>query len=194
MQSSSDEGDVTQVRPAPEGKASQVDEEALRILLPASSFNEQQAATRFFSVARASAPQQVQELPPDQLPKPSSEATSDHTKDYWSLLVASKGAVDHLSDRDLLRRDYKESLVSEGSFVNSTALRFGFSSVPIGLSRWIGRSYASSASEAVRISAWNTWWEALDEWRNERQLDGLVVGTSFREANGAGETKHRREA
>ncbi|PWN41413.1 hypothetical protein IE81DRAFT_348350 [Ceraceosorus guamensis] len=186
--------DTDNVRPAPEGKASQVDEEAMKTLLPVSSFADQSRQTQLLSVAKSNVPAEVQALSHDQLPVPSAQAKSNSTKEYWSLLVASKGAVDHLSDRDLLRRDYKESLVSEGAFANAAALRFGFSSVPIGLSRWIGRVNEESASEAVRTTAWNKWWDALDAWRNERQLDGVVIGTSFREANRDGDVKHRREA
>lgn len=85
-------------------------------------------------------------------------------------LFEKKNDVSHLSNRDLLRRDYK-SYSFPTSSSSSTTLEVGLSTVPVDLKEWIHKDPAS-----------------LFQWMGESHLSILGVLTSFRR-----DGKHKRQ-
>ncbi|KAB5588787.1 hypothetical protein CTheo_7774 [Ceratobasidium theobromae] len=90
-------------------------------------------------------------------------------------LTDTKRDVSHLSGRDLLRRDYKESQFTSH---DGNSIRVGLSTVPVGLNHWIDRDGAKK------------FWAAQDAWIKERNLDISGVLTTFRTRV---KGKHKRE-
>lgn len=96
-----------------------------------------------------------------------------------------KASVEHLSTRDLLRRDYKEyTFVPHWSA--STPVQVGLASVPVGFAEWF---ISPRAKDGL-------FWTDTEGWVKERGLAALGILTSFRDAselNSQGKPKHRRE-
>ncbi|CAG7850424.1 SubName: Full=Uncharacterized protein {ECO:0000313/EMBL:CCA69622.1} [Serendipita indica DSM 11827] len=84
-------------------------------------------------------------------------------------LATAKSSVEHLSMKDLLRRDYKE--------YDLTGARVGLSTVPVGLKVLVKRNTEQ-------------FWGDMDGWMSERKLDVLGVLTTYRSAK---KRKHRRQ-
>lgn len=91
-------------------------------------------------------------------------------KDLTHTLKELKGGVDHLSVRDLLRRDYKEYVLDVPC---AGSIRAGLASVPIRLREWELQNAAGA-------------------WMEERDIQVLGVLTSFRGGN-KGKGKYKRE-
>jgi len=79
---------------------------------------------------------------------------------YFEALSLAKRSVGHLSTRDLLRRDYKESDYSTGT-------RCGLATVPIKLEPWHERDV-------------DDFWEGVDVWMEERKLHVLGILTTYK--------------
>lgn len=172
------------MRPPPRGKSAPEDESSLSLLLRLSSFASASTASAALQLALSLAPAAVKSASSSALPKPEADSLGgQQTAAYWGALIAAKIAVGDLSSRDLLRRDYKESLIEPDAPSAAPKMRVGFSSVPMGLASWVGRERGDKSV------AWQAWWGALGAWMDERNLDGAVVGTSFRDEEAA----HRRE-
>lgn len=91
-------------------------------------------------------------------------------KDLTRKLNQLKAGVDHLSARDLLRRDYKEYVLD---VPGAGSIRAGLASVPVRLREW-------------KLD------EAAGAWMEEREIQVLGVLTSFRGGN-KGKGKSKRE-
>jgi exopolyphosphatase len=94
-------------------------------------------------------------------------------------LLVRKGSISHLSNRDLLRRDYKQYLYTSANSSTPgsiTTISVGLSTVPVDLKEWVQKDS-----------------NALVEWMKERSL--MVHGslTSFRRVNDKREAKHKRQ-
>lgn len=88
---------------------------------------------------------------------------------YSRQLASTKAAVDTLSITDLLRRDYKEYVISD--------LRVGLSTVPVGLKLLVKRDTPK-------------FWNDIDSYMKDQRLDVLGVLSSYRSAR---KRKHRRQ-
>ena len=88
---------------------------------------------------------------------------------YSRQLASTKAAVDDLSVTDLLRRDYKEYVVTDR--------RVGLSTVPVGLKLLVKRDMQK-------------FWNDIDAYMKDQRLDVLGVLTSYRSAR---KHKHRRQ-
>ena len=80
----------------------------------------------------------------------------------------------------------------------NTVIHMGISAVPVSLSAWLSNAYRTRAalgtvSEAEAAREWDAWWRALHAWMRERRLDLAVIMTSFREDDGKGHSKSRRD-
>ncbi|GAA5833386.1 hypothetical protein JCM9279_001509 [Rhodotorula babjevae] len=151
------------------GKATPLDVSALHALLPLSSF-----ATSS-SVVNASSSSATD---------PPSPAALAALKAHNDRLGHAKEDVAHLSARDLLRRDYKEYLVS--------GVRYGLSTVPLPLSTLLDADPSTSLAPEDRVARLV---EATRSWMDERELDMAGVLTSYvhvKRKSGK-EGKHRRE-
>ncbi|PVG01628.1 DHH phosphoesterase [Serendipita vermifera] len=89
--------------------------------------------------------------------------------DLSRKLAVSKSSVEHLSPRDLLRRDYKEYTIND--------LKVGLSTVPLGLKYLVKRN-----SDQL--------WDDIDTWMSEQKLDILGILTSYTSSK---RKKHRRQ-
>ena len=183
---------LTQLKRAPAGKATADDVEAYRYLWPRSSLRDAASADMFLARARA--------LAPDTEPRaPSSAGTGDGTTAAWdALLQAVKADVAHLDTHELLTRDYKVAVVTVPGTSGNTVIHMGISAVPVSLSAWLSNAYRTRAalgtvSEAEAAREWDAWWRALHAWMRERRLDLAVIMTSFREDDGKGHSKSRRD-
>ncbi|GAA5910637.1 hypothetical protein JCM8208_007455 [Rhodotorula glutinis] len=151
------------------GKATPLDVSALHALLPLSSF----ATTS--SVMNASSPSATD---------PPSTAALAALKAHNDRLGHAKEDVAHLSARDLLRRDYKEYLVS--------GVRYGLSTVPLPLSTLLDADPSTALGRSDRVAQLVA---AVRSWMDERELDMAGVLTSYvhvKRKSGK-EGKHRRE-
>ena len=129
----------------PGGKATETDYEAARLLVPHTG------------LATASSMATVEGQVPGALDSLSRQ------------LASTKASVDHLSVRDLLRRDYKESVIA--------GLRVGLATVPVGLKPLVNRDTSK-------------FWSDIDSHMADLRLDILGVLTSYRSAK---RRKHRRQ-
>lgn len=87
-------------------------------------------------------------------------------------LGVKKHKVDHLSSRDLLRRDYKEySFVT----VSGQPITVGLSTVPYGTKPWLARESSNGTLPGFR--------ESLENWAKERRLDVVGILNTFKSAN-----------
>lgn len=84
-------------------------------------------------------------------------------------LADTKGSVEHLSVKDLFRRDYKEYAIVD--------TKVGLSTVPLDLKKLLKRDSAQ-------------FWDDLDEWMSEQKLDILGILTTYRSER---RRKHRRQ-
>ncbi|KPV74961.1 uncharacterized protein RHOBADRAFT_44478 [Rhodotorula graminis WP1] len=153
------------------GKATPLDVSALHALLPLSSF----ATSTTSSSINASSPSATD---------PPSSAALAALKAHNDRLGRAKEDVAHLSARDLLRRDYKEYLVS--------GVRYGLSTVPLALSTLLEADPSPSIARADRVTQLVA---AVRTWMDERELDMAGVLTSYvhvKRKSGK-EGKHRRE-
>ncbi|KDQ07539.1 hypothetical protein BOTBODRAFT_607928 [Botryobasidium botryosum FD-172 SS1] len=121
----------------PKGKAEKIDHESAEFLLPLSTFSPSHAHSDG-SIGTASAPPSI--------------------ADITEELSTQKADVSRLDSRDLLRRDYKEFVVS--------GTRVGLSTVPLGPKPWLEKD-----PELGR---------ALDAWAEERKLDVAGVLVTYR--------------
>jgi exopolyphosphatase len=112
--------DTDNGKPAPKGKAVQTDQDALRHLLPLSSYAS--------SIAGGDI---------------STASSSSSLATYHELLVHEKYDLSPLKGRDLLRRDYKE-YISEHAHI-----RYGLSSVPMALQVWLDREEISGSWDKI---------------------------------------------
>ena len=104
-------------------------------------------------------------------------------KDLTRILENKKSSVDLLSQRDLIRRDYKEYQFVPGWKAEGKVF-VGLASVPRGIEAITGGNKKGGRKVA-------TAWIA---WLNERGLDALGVLTSWKEERkGSKKGKHRRE-
>lgn len=101
---------------------------------------------------------------------PYRKATTDELKE-------KKDSVEHLSSRDLLRRDYKEFVFKTSEGIPITA---GLSTVPLGTKVWLKKEKDNTPGYR----------ETLEIWAKERKLDIVGVLNSFKSAN---KGHHRRE-
>ncbi|EPQ28017.1 uncharacterized protein PFL1_04344 [Pseudozyma flocculosa PF-1] len=215
--------DTDNLRPAPRGKATQADFDAVKLLLPVSSFAYPDLSQQVQLTAFQHSPLNMSTPPSTDIiidepagSSPSADAASSDRavvdaksklRPFWEVLVKSKLMVSHLSGRDLLRRDYKEldfvepaSATPEGA---KLSLRLGFASVPIGLAEWLHKDRPQPSLQDVADpkaevdAAWADWWKTLDAFMEERKIDLAVMTGSFRDAAGGGEGKeggkHKRE-
>lgn len=200
--------DTDNLRGAPRGKATQTDFDAVKTLLPVSSFGNPTSADQIRETALSFSPlgnSSAASLQPIRPISPSTDidAATHSAKivlaPYWQILSESKQAVSHLSGRDLLRRDYKQLDFSDDAQADLT-LRLGFASVPISIAEWLHKdrphpllSDAPDAKLEVK-EAWASWWETLDEFMAERNIDIAVMTGSFRVPEGQVDAgKHKRE-
>lgn len=191
--------DTDNLRPVPRGKATETDEKAAKVLLQRSSVGQSAGASFVQSAIKLSGANgaevhavAVEELGGEGVTIEVAEQTREAASQFFEILVQKKLDVSRLGTRDLLRRDYKESVTELGD--GSTTLRAGFSSVPVGLSDWIHQRHGDGDDR------WTAYWQALRAWMSERKLDVAVIGTSFREVDEsqtleerAKNAKHRRE-
>ncbi|KAJ3118933.1 Exopolyphosphatase [Nowakowskiella sp. JEL0407] len=84
-------------------------------------------------------------------------------REYFERLSDAKSSVRHLSSRDLLRKDYKEWIISR-KLLGMSSLNWFFR----GDGGWLQRD-----------GDWKVLFERFEEWRSERRIDLLVVMTSF---------------
>ncbi|KAG8835839.1 Exopolyphosphatase [Serendipita sp. 399] len=126
------------------GKATDADFDAARLLTPHTG------------IASISSMATVRKAPPSSL-----DALSRR-------LAQTKMSVDHLSTKDLLRRDYKEYSI--------TGLQIGLSTVPLGLKFLVKRDLLG-------------FWSDIDSWISDQHLDVLGVLTTYRSKK----NKHRRQ-
>ncbi|GJJ14684.1 hypothetical protein Clacol_008951 [Clathrus columnatus] len=89
-------------------------------------------------------------------------------------LESLKNSVSHLSSKDLLRRDYKEYNIGE----TGSPTVVGIASVPLSIKSWLGMHPSPD------------FWDAMDEWMQERHLDVLGVLFSFHSKKNG---KHKRQ-
>jgi exopolyphosphatase len=94
-----------------------------------------------------------------------------------SSLMETKHNVEHLSSRDLLRRDYKQY---EFNTADGVILHVGLTTVPLGTKVWLEK-------EAQNRPGYR---KSLEAWALERKLDIVGVLTTFKSENKA---HHRRE-
>ncbi|KAF8593074.1 DHH phosphoesterase, partial [Ceratobasidium sp. AG-I] len=132
-------------------KAQPVDHAAAEFLYPISAFGALSAA--------------------DGTPNPEKQTIPDLT----DVLTQRKRAVEKLSGRDLLRRDYKEYNYLT---TNSSRVRIGLSTVPLSLDDWLERDKAAK------------FWADQDAWIKERELTVSGVLCTFRTKK---KNKHKRE-
>ncbi|KAN0063477.1 Exopolyphosphatase [Thecaphora frezii] len=208
--------DTDNIRPAPRGKATQADFDAVKLLVPLSSFASAEQASQIQAMALANSPlnqtADVEQapLPPPTPPKedvdPAIAEAKRKMRGYYEVLAKSKQMVSHLSGRDLLRRDYKEvgfvepETAAAESDKAKVSLRLGFASVPLSVAEWLHKDrpqpslmLVNNPKEEVK-EAWNEWWKTLDGFMEERKLDLAVMTGSFREHEGGKSPgKHRRE-
>jgi len=90
--------------------------------------------------------------------------------------------VSRLGTRDLLRRDYKQSLINLPWVSNRTAINSGLSTVPVDFKSWIPRDTKE-------------FWSSVKEWMEQRKLSVLGILTSFRDKKPgeSGRGKHKRQ-
>ncbi|KAF8513548.1 DHH phosphoesterase [Hysterangium stoloniferum] len=91
-----------------------------------------------------------------------------------NTLGQRKGEVSHLSSRDLLRRDYKEYTIAS----SSKSYKVGIATVPLNLNLWVEKDSSPG------------FWNSMDAWILERELDTLGVLCTYRSAK---EGKHKRQ-
>lgn len=140
----------------PGGKATPADEDAARFLIPIAS------SASGFAVGLESDPYKLLQT---------------LTKD----LLTRKADVSRLSNRDLLRRDYKQYLysppvVSTPAPIPKKTISVGLSTIPVDLKEWVHKDPL-----------------AIQEWLKERDL--MIHGslTTFRRIGKSGKAKHRRQ-
>jgi exopolyphosphatase len=129
----------------PGGKATQTDHEAAQLLIPLTDLATQS------SLAGSTG----------QIPAAVSELSH--------RLAASKSSVEHLSTKDLLRRDYKEYTIAD--------LKVGLSTVPLGLKYLVKRNS-------------DQFWNDIDTWMSEQNLIIIGILTTYRSAK---KRQHRRQ-
>lgn len=206
--------DTDNLRGAPRGKATETDFDAIKTLLPASSFGNPHSADKIRETALSYSPLnstwQVASVQPIESISPSTEIDSaTHSAKiilapFWQILSGSKQAVSHLSGRDLLRRDYKEldftSPEASDPAQADVTLKLGFASVPISIVEWLhkdrpARQLADAADPKLEVKqAWAAWWKTLDDFMSERKIDIAVMTGSFRVPDGQVDAgKHKRE-
>lgn len=194
--------DTDNLRPAPRGKATEVDLEAANVLLERSTFGSAQRSSFVQTAIQVSGLEKfssstiqadMEEQGELHVSQADTKTVLQAATQYFEILSEKKLDVSRLDTHDLLRRDYKESIAELGTS-STDSIRAGFSSVPVGLSDWIHERHGDGEDR------WNGYWKALREWMNERKLDVAVVGTSFRELAETGTLeerkkngKHRRE-
>jgi hypothetical protein len=173
------------------------------ILLPLSSLASPEQAAQYRSSLLEHAPEEVTASVDsyDVSSLTNSSQLDQKTKAVSDVLAALKAAISHLSTLDLLKRDYKTSVLSPSSdkdvssvqleAVGLTELKAGFSSVNLGLPAWLHRS-AETGRDNQQMSgkAWQEWWLDLERWMKDQQLTVAVVGTSFTDEE---KLKHKRE-
>ncbi|PWY97116.1 DHH phosphoesterase [Testicularia cyperi] len=207
--------DTDNLRPAPRGKATTTDFEAVKILFPVSSFGSPETMAQIRQTAHDFSPfnhtaldatsvEPIQPISPSEETDSATQSAKIILAPYWQILSQSKMAVSHLSGRDLLRRDYKEVDFASPEHADpadaDVALKLGFASVPISIVEWLHKdrpvtrlSEATDAKAEVE-AAWSAWWKVLDDWMNERKIDIAVMTGSYRVADGEVDAgKHKRE-
>jgi len=130
------------------GKATPTDHEAAQLLLPLSSLHNTLQIENF------------------------EDTLNPLTED----LLLKKGTVSHLSNRDLLRRDYKQYQYIKGDSSSKSTITVGLSTIPIDLKEWVHKDP-----------------NALSLWMKERDI--MIHGslTTFRRVDGKGKSTHRRQ-
>ncbi|KAI0827427.1 DHH phosphoesterase [Trametes gibbosa] len=147
----------------PGGKAEDVDRRAASFLLPFASTVQDGVETTGFVTATI-APEGLSVL-----------------KELNATLQEKKASVAHLNTLDLLRRDYKEYILSSAHPPPAEIL-VGLSSVPIGFKSWLPNH--------------PDFWSLTETFMNEHGLTLLGILTSFRDSEKmtkSGKAKHRRE-
>ncbi|PWN47482.1 DHH phosphoesterase [Violaceomyces palustris] len=213
--------DTDNLRPAPKGKATRQDFDSVLLMMPHSSFYDPVASKGVEQVALSNSPLTALDLtdssslssPDDASADPDVATARSALNKYWQILAKSKLKVNHLSGRDLLRRDYKEveffepdpsssssssSSVVGGSTSNQISLKLGFSSVPISLEEWLHRGRPSLLevpdAQKEMESNWKGWWNVLDEWMSSRKIQiAVVTGTYRAPPHDKDAGKHKRE-
>ncbi|KAG5350390.1 putative exopolyphosphatase [Termitomyces sp. T112] len=142
----------------PGGKALDIDHTAAAFLAPHSTLASQ------LSLASISSPRA------DAFTQPEDLYNTTAIKDLTHRLKNLKGSIDHLSARDLLRRDYKEYVLD---VPGAGSIRVGLASVPVRLREW-------------KLQ------DAVGAWMEERELQVLGVLTSFH-GGSKGKKKFKRE-
>ncbi|KAJ1531165.1 Exopolyphosphatase [Nowakowskiella sp. JEL0078] len=92
----------------------------------------------------------------------------DEELQLYEKLQNAKSSVTHLSNRDLLRKDYKEWVIDD--------LRLGISSL-----NWFvqGENGWANRDGSNEVEGWEKLSLSIEEWAGERKLDIIIVMTSF---------------
>jgi exopolyphosphatase len=101
----------------------------------------------------------------------------DDVKTLVHTLEERKQSVGHLSTRDLLRRDYKESLFHSPAH-SSPGVTVGIATVPLSPKVWLHKEASPK------------FWKSMDAWIEERGLDVLGVLCTY---NSPKSGKHKRQ-
>ncbi|KAI0031514.1 hypothetical protein K488DRAFT_37867, partial [Vararia minispora EC-137] len=115
-------------------------------------------------------------------------------RELSDMLHSKKSDIEHLSPRDLLRRDYKEYTFTP-SWDPSYSLHAGLATVPRGLKGWLADLRPrSSASASASGRAHENFWDACVAYMDLQKLDILGVLTTWRDdSRFGGRGRHRRE-
>ncbi|TDL19439.1 DHH phosphoesterase [Rickenella mellea] len=148
----------------PGGKALPADRDAASFLLPRSTLV--QSANAINTLSASSSAKDVHE--------------EDAVRNLTATLVQKKYDIDHLSTRDLLRRDYKEYTWKRAWATESPPIQVGLSTVPLGLKAWFSRDGTK-------------FWADVDVWMKERNLAVLGILTTFRSQKKNGKEKAKRQ-
>ncbi|GAA5854245.1 hypothetical protein JCM8547_001751 [Rhodosporidiobolus lusitaniae] len=158
----------TKLRPWTEGgKATATDLSAVEHLLPFSSFSSSSSSSTSTAAGSLTA---------------SNSSALEALKHRNAYLSERKNDVAWMSGRDLLRRDYKEYV--EGS------LRYGLSTVPLGLNVWLEKAQGKEGGEK-----WDLVLSETRAWMKERGLvlAGVLTSYTHVKRKSGKEGKHRRE-
>ena len=115
------------------------------------------------------------------LPKSTFASSPDLNSNELQTLIQTlderKRSVNHLSSRDLLRRDYKEYTFDSPSY-SSHGIFVGLATVPLSPKDWLQKEPSPK------------FWESLDAWIDERGLDALGVLCTYHSPKSG---KHKRQ-
>ncbi|KZV74962.1 DHH phosphoesterase [Peniophora sp. CONT] len=154
------------------GKALQVDRDAADWLLPQANLDES------FTIASND-----------------KDGNNRAVRELNDILQSKKNDVAHLDTRDLLRRDYKEYMLSP-AWAPETTFRAGLATVPRGLKGWLEdlRPSTAGTNPKGKLKSSPDFWDACVAYMDERGLDALGVLTTWRDDGRIGQRgKSRRE-